>query len=245
MTKPSPRIYTYKITFEEVPYYYYGVHKEKRFDEPYMGSPVTNKWCWELYTPKKYILEFFDYSDIGWSKAQEIEKQLIKPFYNSDKWCLNESCGWKISSDSCKLGGQRAYEMKVGLHSLTKEQKSEVGKKGGNAAYKLKSGIHSRSEEEKIQHNIKAGKRAFELKTGIHCQTKEEKIQCGRRTYELGVGVHALTSEERRELGKIGGLKASSQVWKCTITGYETNAGALSIFQRNRGIDTKNRIKIK
>ena len=24
-----PRIYTYKITFEEVPYYYYGVHKEK------------------------------------------------------------------------------------------------------------------------------------------------------------------------------------------------------------------------
>ena len=35
MTSQSPRIYTYKITFQEVPYYYYGVHKEKRFDEYY------------------------------------------------------------------------------------------------------------------------------------------------------------------------------------------------------------------
>ena len=56
MTKQSPRIYTYKITFEEVPYYYYGVHKEKRFNEEYWGSPHTNKWAWEFYTPKKQIL---------------------------------------------------------------------------------------------------------------------------------------------------------------------------------------------
>jgi len=33
MTSQSPRIYTYKITFEEVPYYYYGSKKEKAFDE--------------------------------------------------------------------------------------------------------------------------------------------------------------------------------------------------------------------
>jgi hypothetical protein len=47
------RIYTYKITFEEVPYYYWGSHKEKRYNEYYMGSPVTHKWCWDFYTPKK------------------------------------------------------------------------------------------------------------------------------------------------------------------------------------------------
>ena len=57
----SPRIYLYKITFEEVPYYYYGVKKEKYFNEEYWGSPYTNKWCWELYTPKKQILQFFDF----------------------------------------------------------------------------------------------------------------------------------------------------------------------------------------
>ena len=34
----QPRIYTYKITFEEVPYYYYGSKKEKYFNEEYWGS---------------------------------------------------------------------------------------------------------------------------------------------------------------------------------------------------------------
>jgi hypothetical protein len=49
MAKQGPRIYVYKITFYEVLHYYYGLHKEKRFDEYYMGSPVTHKDFWELY----------------------------------------------------------------------------------------------------------------------------------------------------------------------------------------------------
>ena len=69
MTSQSPRIYIYKITFEEVPYYYYGVKKEKYFNEEYWGSPITNKWCWELYTPKKQILQLFDYTDEGYVEA--------------------------------------------------------------------------------------------------------------------------------------------------------------------------------
>lgn len=93
MTSQSPRVYTYKITFIDTPYYYYGVHKEKRYNEEYWGSPVTNKWCWELYTPEKQILEIFDYTDEGWLKAKEVEDRLIKPVYNTDKYCLNESCG--------------------------------------------------------------------------------------------------------------------------------------------------------
>ena len=64
MTSQSPRIYLYKITFEEVPYYYYGVHREKKYNEKYWGSPKTNKWCWKLYTPKKQILQLFDYTDV-------------------------------------------------------------------------------------------------------------------------------------------------------------------------------------
>jgi hypothetical protein len=95
----QPRIYTYKITFIDTSYYYYGVHKEKYFDEEYWGSPITNKWCWELYEPVKQILEFFNYSDEGWLKANQIEKQLIKPFYNTDKWCLNGNCGGIITSE--------------------------------------------------------------------------------------------------------------------------------------------------
>jgi hypothetical protein len=69
MTSQSPRVYTYKITFIDTPYYYYGVHKEKRYNEEYWGSPVTNKWCWELYTPEKQILEIFDYTDDGYIRS--------------------------------------------------------------------------------------------------------------------------------------------------------------------------------
>ena len=92
MTSQSPRIYIYKITFEEVPYYYYGVKKEKYLNEEYWGSPYTNKWCWELYTPQKQILEVFPYTDEGWKEANKVEKRIIKQFYNADRWCLNENC---------------------------------------------------------------------------------------------------------------------------------------------------------
>ena len=156
MTSQSPRIYVYKIIFEEVPYYYYGVHKEKKYDEYYMGSPATNKWCWDFYTPKKQILEFFDFTDDGWLKAQEVEKRLIKPFFNTDKWCLNERCGGvlslKVLRENGKKTGNKAKELGVGIHALTSEQRSKNGKKsgkiGGNKSKELCVGIHGRTKEQ-------------------------------------------------------------------------------------------------
>jgi hypothetical protein len=195
----QPRIYTYKITFEEVSYYYYGVHKEKYFNEDYWGSPVTNKWCWELYTPKKQILEFFDNNADGWLEAQEIENRLIKSFLN-DKLCLNENYGGILSLDVLKKTGKKAYKQSTGVHARTKEQMIIDGKKGG------KSG----------------GKKG------------------GKKTYEQRKGIHALTKEQLSEQGK----KTNSQKWQCLITGYICNAGALSMHQKARGIDTSKRIRI-
>jgi hypothetical protein len=129
MTSRSPRIYTYKITFEEVPYYYYGVHKEKKFDEYYMGSPYTNKWCWEFYTPKKQILQFFDFTDEGWIESQEVEKQLIKPFYNTDKWCLNENCGGNFSLKISRETGEKYKKLGIGVCGMTYEQRKANGLK--------------------------------------------------------------------------------------------------------------------
>jgi hypothetical protein len=101
MTSQSPRIYTYKITFEEVPYYYYGSKKERYYNQNYFGSPVTNKWCWDLYTPKKQILELFDYTDEGYEKCIKMENRLIKPVLN-DPWCLNEGYGGNYSIKALK-----------------------------------------------------------------------------------------------------------------------------------------------
>jgi hypothetical protein len=230
MTSQSPRIYTYKITFEEVPYYYYGVHKEKKFNENYWGTPVTNKWCWEFYTPKKQILELFEYSDEGWIEAQEIEKQLIKPFFNTDKWCLNENVGGIISLKICretgkihgkkngKLGGIKTKELGVGLFSMSKEERTKASKRG-------------------VETNIKN-------KTGVFGFTFEERSEAGKKGWdkskERGVAIFALTKEELSNQGK----KTNAQKWMCLETGFIANPGNLSKYQKKRSICTSKRKRV-
>ena len=149
MTSQSPRVYTYKITFIDTPYYYYGVHKEKRFNEEYWGSPKTNKWCWELYTPKKQILEIFDYNNKGWIEAQEVEGRLIKPVFNTDKWCLNANCLGIFSLENKRKAGIEAKNKRTGIHAFTKEKKFQVCSNGGIKSYELNLGVHSLTSQEK------------------------------------------------------------------------------------------------
>lgn len=111
----KPRIYTYKITFEEIPGWYWGVHKEVKYDEEYWGSPVTNAWKWGFYTPKKQILEEFDFSEDGWAEAQTVEKRLILADLHNPT-CLNEGCGGLRSLKICKEGGRKG-----GLKTASKE----------------------------------------------------------------------------------------------------------------------------
>lgn len=266
MTSQSPRIYTYKITFEEVPYYYYGMHEEKVYDEEYWGSPYTHKWCWELYTPKKQILETFSSRE----DAGEVERRLIKSVYNTDKWCLNANCAGVFSLDTCSkagkiggkktstiqkqigsgfyslsneeikkyasLGGKKSVELGLGVHSLTKEEKSQIGKKTQEIHKKNGTGFFGQSKEERIER----GKKMAKFGIGVHSLTKEEKSQIGKKAYENKTGIHAQTKEQRSEIGK----KTSSQRWICLETGYVSNAGGLSNYQRVRGIDTSKRKRI-
>lgn len=222
MTLQSPRIYLYKITFEEVPYYYYGVHKETLFGEEYWGSPKTNKWCWELYNPKKQILEIFPFTDEGWLEANKVEQRLIKPVFNTDKWCLNESCAGTLSI----------------------EQTRKAGRKGGKKIVELKLGIHSLTKEETIENAKKGGAKVKELGVGICGLTKEQRQETAKQSLlirrKLKVGIHGLTAEQLSETGK----KVASQRWECLETGFITNAGNLTKYQRARGIDTSKRKRV-
>jgi hypothetical protein len=226
MTSQSPRIYTYKITFEEVPYYYYGVKKEEYYNQEYWGSPKTNKWCWELYTPKKQILELFDFTDEGWLEANKVEQRLIKPVFNNDKWCLNACCAGTFSIKQARIAGKNSakkqYEEKIGIHGRTKEQMIEDGKKGGYRSYELGVGIYGLTEEQRSENGKKSGKIG------------------GNKAKELKVGIFALTPEQRSENSK----KLNSQRWMCLETGYVSNAGALTRFQKYRGIDTSKRVRV-
>ena len=100
----QPRIYTYKITFEEIPDWYWGSHKEKKHGESYMGSPVTHAWKWDFYTPHLQICELFPCTDEGWAQAREVEDRCIKPDLNNPL-CLNEHVGGLMSLEVCRKAG--------------------------------------------------------------------------------------------------------------------------------------------
>lgn len=179
-----------------MPHYYYGAHLEKIFNEYYMGSPVTNKNYWELYTPQKEIIKEFPLTDEGWLEALDYETKLIKPVYNTDPLCLNEHCGGRISLKVLSEAGKKAKELGVGVHGLPKQQRIENTRKAG------------------------------------------------QKCYELGIGAHGLSKEELSKRSKKAAKITNSQVWECTITRYRSGPVPLSCYQKKRGIDTKNRIRI-
>jgi len=253
MTSQSPRIYLYKITFEEVPYYYYGVHKEKYFNEEYWGSPYTHKWCWEFYTPKKQILEIFEFSDEGWLEANLVEDRLIKPFYNTDEWCLNEGCGGHISLNIRKKTGKKCAEMKLGFHSFSKEERVSISKKTGLENKILKRGICGLTDIQRRENSKKSGhiggNRAKEMGVGVHSLTKEQRIENSKRGQEKckneSRGIWKLSPEERKKrfLNNCGNV--NKQKWICLDTGFITTSGPLTRYQRARGIDTSRRKKLE
>ena len=86
-------------------------------------------------------------------------------------------------------------------------------------------------------------KAAIKMNEVLH----SEKDDQGRSL--LGVRASERLHSEKDSSGKsVRGLylaeNTNKQQWKCTITGYISNPGALTNYQRAKGIDIKNRIKI-
>ena len=200
----QPRIYTYKITFEEVPYYYYGSHIEKKYNEYYMGSPVTHKWCWNFYTPKKQILEFFDTRE----QANNVENRLIKPVLN-DSYCLNENCGGIVSSSLCKRGAKILVENKLGIHSRTKDKIIEDGNKGRETQKILKLGIYGLSPEIRSEKGKKVGQKNIE--TG---HIKKLGTEYGKLSYENKMGIFGMNDEEKNIARSKGGKTSGNNAYK-------------------------------
>ena len=145
-------------------------------------------------------------------------------------------------------------------HSEESKRKLSESKKGkylgeNNPNYGKK---HSEETRKKIKNSIpiekmiEIGRKNYELKVGIHGLTPEETLENakrgGNKVKELGVGIHGRSKEEIIQHGRMGGLKGgkttSSQKWVCLETGFITNAGALTNYQRNRGIDTSKRKRV-
>jgi hypothetical protein len=201
------RIYTYKITFEEVPFFYFGIHKEKKFGELYLGTPVSHKWVWEIYTPRIQILEFFD----TWGEGKSVEDRLIRPFLN-DPLCLNEAVGFYMSLESCRKGGrnsQKAMKEKgTGVYGPKTKRQLESSRKEGKKLSKYS-----------VENGTRTGKENVELKRGIWGMNPEDLLEsCSKG-------------------GKSGGKKTGAQGWMdpdhpelgvkpaCVLVGMQTRRG--------------------
>lgn len=132
------------------------------------------------------------------------------------------------------------------------EKEREIHRKIGKSTYERRVGIHSRSKEQMTESGRRGGKKAAQKNkencTAIFGMTLEEKIKAGRKggeiSYEKGLGFHAQTKEQRIKNCKKGGKQSSLQKWQCTVTGYISTSGPLTCYQKKRGIDPSNRIKL-
>lgn len=163
-----------------------------------------------------------------------------------------------------KKGGNKVKELGVGLFGMSEEEKRkariEGGKISGEKNKILKRGIFAMTEEEKQEARLKGASRSKELGVGLYGLTYEQRSENGKRNgkitgkingkknVELKRGIFGMSEEEKQEArskgGKTSGRKTSSQKWMCTETGFITTPGALTHYQRAKGIDTSKRKRI-
>jgi hypothetical protein len=245
------RIYTYKITFEGTPFWYWGVHAEKEYNEEYWGSPVTNKWCWDMYTPEKQILEVFPHTDEGWKEANLVEDRLIRPDLNNPL-CLNENCGGGYSLELMRknsyLGGKKAHSKKDALgrsiHGVKAAERLNKEKdEFGRSVQGVKNSERLNKEKDKLGRSVNALKGSQKL--------NEEKTEHGKSVNAVkGAAVlHTFLHSDKNEEGKSkvavkAGKSTGSQRWRCLVTGFVSTAAGIVRYQKNHGIDTTLRERI-
>ena len=132
------RYYTYKITFKDLPrYFYYGKHKDK--GGPYYGTPKTWKHFWKQFEPEIQILQWYNTE----MEVRTAEKAILLATWE-DKYSLNENIGGLLSEEACvrggKEGGKKSGKIngpenvwKMNDHANTVAVRSENGKKTAKA----------------------------------------------------------------------------------------------------------------
>lgn len=215
------KCYTYKIHFVDG-YYYIGKRILKDIDsltDGYYGTPITHKEKWNTTMYYKEIIREYD----DWIECSKDEIELIKPVLN-EEFCLNMNCGGYCSMEILKENGRRVGTI----------QPLEVKKSNGCKSRDQKLGLFAMSKEKRQKVSKEVGRIAVQKKSGIHSQTREDRIQLGEYCKKNKIGFHSDEYKKKRQMK-----------WKCTITGHISNITGLSRYQKNRGIDTSNRICIE
>ena len=254
MVNPN-RFYTYAYLREDRTPYYIGKGQ---------GNRVYKKHQKGISVPKDKSRIIFLKQNLTEAEAFRHEIYMIAVFGRKDLGTgilHNRTAGGDGSSgmvhseetkdkirESGKKVGKRNYELGIGFHSLTTEERKKNGSRNGKMQYENKIGLFSISPEETLENAKKGGKKASELGLGIHSLTSGQRAEngkiggkiAGRKNYQNKTACFSITPEQRVEINK----KTNSQKWMCLETEFVTTAGPLTRYQRKRGIDTSKRKRI-
>jgi hypothetical protein len=207
--------YTYKITFKDLPcYFYYGSHKDN--GKLYYGSPTTWKRLWKIFEPEVQILQWYETTE----EAYAAEESIIRATWDS-KYSLNEHVGGRFSEESCRKNGKA--NAATGLAAMSRDTLVANGK--ANLAT---------IPRETLVANGKAN-------VAVMRAALTPEILKANGKANVAVMRAALTPE----ILKANAKTTNSQRWQCLVTGFVSNPGHLSRYQRGRGIDTSMRIRVE
>lgn len=249
--------YTY-YSYEEWGRGYIGARTCKCLPEEdikYFGSSKD-----KTFKPTQKIILRSDYSTKEEAYADEIilqkyYKVVENPHFANRAYQTSPKFYYIPTHEEAVHNGNRSKELGVGVHGLTFEQRSQSGKLGGKLGGKVSgknhknngTGIFSLTPEQKSRHGKEVYKKGLAFLSPEKIKKRTQKSNNTQRKRKTGI--YKFTKEERKKNSSKGGKIASkimnSQKWKCTITGFITNPGSLSRYQKARGIDTSNRIRIE
>lgn len=139
------------------------------------------------------------------------------------------------ASKAGKISAELAKENKHGWYSIEREDRVKNGRKGGlisgNNNKINGTGFCGRTKEKMSEDGKKSGKVGGKVS--------------GKLQYQNKIGIHRLSKEEIRQNASKGGKILSSQRWKCLVTGHISTPGALSNYQKARGIDISQRVRVE
>jgi len=192
----------------------------------YVCSPSFHRWVWH---GGEFFIE--QASEGGRISGANTVKQ--KRGFLSEEWLGSEERLEANAKGGRESGGANA-RLKRGI--CAPGVATKAGKIGGASNVINKTGFCSAEwldsdecTEQRRANGLASGAKAASDRTGI-CSPEW------------------LSSEECLEQRKANGVKTASilnsEKWQCTVTGFISTAGPLSRYQRKRGIDTNNRVKL-
>jgi hypothetical protein len=208
------RYYTYKVTFKDLPkYFYYG--RKKDCGKPYLGSPKTFRHLWDFFEPEVQILCWYKTA----KEAQEAEDALIghtwKQVWNGRRYSLNRNKGGLIDEEVCSENGKKNAE-NLNSHPNTTRSKRKHGKARAEKMNRHPNTIEGRKK------NVGKIPKEILSKNGRE-NGRENGKKCSKKVFCIETGeVYSSVREAERQTGaSSGGIIRSAQ------SGGRTSSGGL------------------